>query len=270
MRRIIISFFVLVTSFLSATEEVITPELLKLLDHFHLQHDGTLESITEVTQKAWLRPKGKERWETENPFTDADREAVLSYYTQTGKFDERRPTYRTYQSGVICGSTTYSMQKRINFFEQLVHEGIIVKKVVLLSGARPLDPKVDHVPDGCKTEGDAFKVLWEASSFYHLFPYQHLQMPMIPTEEGLFRRPTTYDTFVFWLQSNPVGPSLIVTNQPYCCYFEAVAKWALPGDLEVEVVGSGTQPQSHKTATLLDNLARWIYIHQQIDLNILR
>ncbi len=269
MRQIIVSFFLLITSFIHATEEVITPELLKLIDHFHLKHDGTLESITEVTQKAWLRPKGKERWESADRFTEADREAVLAYYIQTGKFDERRPTQNTYQAGVICGATTFSMRKRIDFFEKLIHEGVMVKKVVLLSGARSLDPEVDQVIEGCKTEGDAFMVLWKASPLFQLFAYQNLQMPMIATEEGSFRRPTTYDTFVFWLQSKPEGPSLIVTNQPYCCYFEAVAKWALPAGLEVEVVGNGTQPKFHNTSTLLDNLARWIYVHQQINLNSL-
>lgn len=265
MRKLILSFLFLLTTFVHAAEEVITPELLSLLDHFHLKHDGTLASITEVTQKAWLRPKGKERWETIDPFTDADRQAVLAYYIQTGKFDEKLPSHNNYSAGVICGSTTFSMQKRIDFFVRLAQEGLQASKVVLLSGARALDPEVDRILEGCQTEGDAFLALWKATPLHHLFAYQNLQMPLIELENGSFRRPTTYDTFQFWLLTKPQGPALIVTNQPYCCYFEAIAKWALPPELEVEIVGDSTQPKFQKTSALLDNLARWIYVHHQIN-----
>ncbi len=237
-----------------AMEVVITPELLTLLDHFHLEHDGTLTSINEATQKAWLRPAGKERWETEDTFSAGDREAVLEYYIKTGKLQEKRPAKSEYRYGVICGATTFRMKDRLGYFEQL---GLRVDEVVLLSGARSLDPAVEEILPGCQTEGDALIKLWEASPLYPTASWKHLQHPMITKD----KRPGAYDIFQLWLKEKPAGAAVVVVNQPYCCYYEAVANWVFLDVIEVEVVGAAANPDYQKTDTLLDNLARWIYIH---------
>ena len=44
--------------------------LLQLLKITNIQHNGTLEDIVQATQKAWLRPAGKERWEMTETFAD--------------------------------------------------------------------------------------------------------------------------------------------------------------------------------------------------------
>jgi hypothetical protein len=256
MKYLFLFFLTLFAPLLHASDEVVTPELLILLDHFHIQHDGTLASINEATQKAWLRPSGKERWQTKDNYSAADREVVLEYYTKTGKLQEKKPTKSAYQYGVLCGAATSRMKNRLGYFEKL---GLQIGEVVLLSGARPLDPKVDEILPGCQTEGDAFMELWKASPLFFTTPWKHLQHPMIAVEDGSFRRPTTYDTFVFWLKAEPVGDAVIVTNQPYCCYFEAIAKWAFPTTFKFEVIGEGVNPDSEKTSNLLDNLARWLY-----------
>lgn len=238
--------------FLRLSGEVITPELLTLLNHFHIEHDGTLPSISKGAQKAWLRPAGKERWQTVDTYSAEDRKAVLEYYVQTGKLAEKRPSKSTYQAGVICGATTFRMKKRLDYFEKL---DVQVGEVVLLSGARDLDPTVEEVPPGCYTEGDAFMEIWKASPLYAKTPWKHLQHPMHP--DG--RRPGAADILNLWLKSEPTGPVLIVTNQPYCCYYEAIAQKVLLAPLEFEVVGEACSPDSQKTDTLLDNLARWLY-----------
>lgn len=250
----------LFASFLQGIETVITPELLTLLEHFQLKHDGTFASILEITQKAWLRPQGKERWEVDDSFSTEDREAVLTYYLQTGKLKSRYPLKKVYQAGAICGSTTDSMKNRIRFLEQLVKSGLQVREIVLLSGSRALDPKIDQMLEGCKTEGDAFMTLWKVSDLYSKNAWKHLEHPMIALQGGSYRRPNTYDTFLLWKGTHPEGPVLIVTDQPYCCYFEAVAEWAFSKGLKYEVVGKGVSPESQTTSTLLDNLARWIYV----------
>lgn len=254
MKKIFRLFLLLIMPFMHASEEVITPDLLTLLHHFHLEHDGSIKSIKEVTQKAWLRPKGKERWETIDRYNSVDRAAVLEYYEKTGKLEERRPTKPVYQTALICGATTISMQKRVNFFEKLIHEGLCIEKVVLLSGARPLDSAVDEILPGCQTEGDALEKLWKMTSIYFNLPWVSMEQPLVGE-----RRPTAYDIFKFWSEGGTPGRVLIVTNQPYCCFFESVAQVAMPDGVEFEVVGPAATPDALKTDVLLDNLARWIY-----------
>lgn len=255
MKKIFVFCLLLIAPYLHAAEPVITPELLTLLDHFKIQHDGSLASITESTQKAWLRPKGKERWETDDPYNAEDRHAVLDYYEKTGKFQEKRPSKPSYKTALLCGATVFRMEIRLHFFERLIREGVQVEKVVLLTGARKLDPTVENIPEGCLTEGDAMVELWKESTLSKTIPWKHLQHPLI----DLARRPGAYDTLHLWASEEPSEPVLIVTNQPYCCYYEAVAKAALPAGLEYEVVGESADPASQKTDILLDNLARWIY-----------
>ncbi len=54
------------------------------------------------------------------------------------------------------------MKKRIGFLEKIAKSGVQFKQVVLLSGARPLDPEIETIPEGCQTEGEAMAYLWKA------------------------------------------------------------------------------------------------------------
>jgi hypothetical protein len=252
--KYLLLFFALFAPLLG--EEVITPELITLLDHFQLKHDGTLPSINEAVQKAWLRPPKTERWQTPDIYNAQDRDAVFDYYKKTGKFDERKPGKASYQNGVICGATTSRMKKRLGYFEK---QDLQVGKVVLLAGARPLDSEVEVIPDGCATEGDALMEHWRASPLFEVTSWRYFQHPMITLADGSIRRPGAYDIFVLLLKEEQEGDLLLVVNQPYCCYFEAVAKWVFPEGYTFEVVGEAANPDSQKTNDLLDNLARWIY-----------
>lgn len=263
MKKLLILISLFIISTLRAADPVLTPELLKLLEYFNLKHDGTLASITEVTQKAWLRPKGKERWETVDRYTFANRAAVVDYYTKTGKFDAIVPTKKSYDTAIICGASVGRMQMRINYLEKVVQEGVEVKNVALLTGMRKLDSAVEQFPEGCMTEGDAMVALWKKSPLSSKIEWSHLDHPLIREKAGSMRRPWTHDTFAAWVKGeSPPKEVIIVSNQPYCCYFDAVAQAALPQGFVFEVVGEAIDPTEIKTDTLLDNLARWIYMSQ--------
>lgn len=261
MKKIVLCCAIFFISCLHAAGEVVTPELLKLIEYFHIQHDGSLSSIAEATQKAWLRPKGKERWETVDPYTFADRAAVLDYYTKTGKFDAVFPTKTSYDTAIVCGATAGRMQMRITYLEKLVQDGVEVKKVVLLTGMRQLDAAVEQIPEGCTTEGEAMLALWKKSPLSSKIAWSHLDHPLIEEENGSKRRPGAYDNFSAWVKGeSPSTIVVIISNQPYCCYFDAVAQAAFPQGFTFEVVGDAADPTQTKTDILLDNLARWIYM----------
>ena len=267
MKKIVLCCALFFISYLHAADEVITPELLKLLEYFHLIHDGSLTSITDATQKAWLRPKGKERWETVDPYTFADRVAVMDYYTKTGKFDAILPTKKSYDTAIICGATVGRMQMRISYLEKLIQEGVEVKKVALLTGMRILDSAVEQIPAGCTTEGEAMLALWKKSPLSSKIAWSHLEHPLIQEKAGSMRRPWAHDNFTAWVKGeSPSTIVVIVSNQPYCCFFDAVAQAAFPQGFPFEVVGDAADLTALKTDILLDNLARWIYMSQNVNI----
>jgi len=215
----------------------IEPELLKVLEHFKIEHDGTLETIVPATQKAWRRPPGQERWEITSNYSKEDREVVLEYYQKTGRLERVWPSKKEYQVALLCGATTGTMRKRIGFFERIVESGVQVGKVALLAGARPLSSSIEEVPEGAKTEGDAFAALWKTSQLCSQLPWRLAEHPMKGSE-----RPVTYDTFIYWQRGEKPQSLLIVTDQPYCAYFEAVAAKAFSKEFDFEVVGEELTP----------------------------
>ena len=255
MKKFIATLLLLLMPVLQAREEVITPELLQLLEHFKIEHDGTLASVTDATQKAWLRPAGQERWEVVCTYTAEDRAKVIEYYAKTGKFEEKFPSKKRYHAVLLCGATMNKMSRRIRFFERVVDAGVHVDNVALIAGARPLTPSIGEVVEDARTEGDAFVSLWKISRLSQELPWRIAEHPMKGD-----RRPDRYDTFKYWLQKEfPPQTLLIVTDQPYCCFTEAIAAKAFPEGFDYEVVGEGFDPSSMTTAVLLDNLARWLY-----------
>lgn len=201
------------TSFLKSKDAVVNPDLLRLLERLNIKHQNDLPSIVTATQKAWLRPEGKERWEIEKEWSLEDREAVLVYYKSKGLLEERMPSQQEYETALICGSTVESMRQRLKFFEKIWSQGIRFKEIIFLTGTRPLDARIETAPTDCQTEAEAMMALWKESPLFSKVRWKNLPHPMIPLEGGLFRRATTIDTFKLWLTTRPnTGPHLIIVD----------------------------------------------------------
>jgi hypothetical protein len=244
----------------SASSSFVNEDLKQLLKVMEVPNDGTLPSMVEATQKRWTRPAGKEIWHIENTLSETQAKAVMEYCTKNRFFTEIMPTHKTYDYAVILGATVATMKKRIAFLEKIAQSGVQFKQVVLLSGARPLDPKIEIFPEECKTEGDTMAYLWKANPLSKQVPWTHFDCPMVTILGAQIRRPNTVDTYRLWLASKPkAGSCFMVSNQPYCLYQQLVAEATLPKELTFETAGPGSEADKQKPEVMLDTIARCLY-----------
>jgi hypothetical protein len=252
MKKLFVSFILLLSSL---SGSLVNDDLQQLLKVMEVANDGTLPSIIEATQKTWIRSAGKERWHIENNLSEIQAKAVMDYCSKNRFFIEIMPTQKTYDYAVILGSTVATMQKRIDFLETIAKTGVQFKQVVLLSGARPLDPKIEIAPEGCQTEGEALAYLWKGCPLSKAVPWSQFDSPMVES-----RRPTTADTYNLWLASKPkAGSCFMISNQPYCLYQQLVAEAIMPKEFTFETVGPASDPSKANPAALLDTIARCLY-----------
>ncbi|HEY2809806.1 MAG TPA: hypothetical protein VGJ00_00215 [Rhabdochlamydiaceae bacterium] len=219
--------------------------------------------IVNETQKQWLRPSGKERWEmAELPMEK--RKLVVQWAEKQGLLADRKPLMNTYDTALLFGAATPSMQKRLKYLKTLWEEGVRFKHIVWLTGDRPLDKRVDAFTERCSNESQAARVIWEEVEL----PAEMRELPIVFVEApqkkvGLsLQRPSTLDTILTWLKTGPTPcKCLFISSQPYCCYQYAIVKSSLPEMFGFDVVGPRMDPDRHSAsaAVILDTLARWIY-----------
>ncbi len=263
-------------------DSVISATLLSILEITGVKHMGTLDSIVECTQKAWLRPAGVERWQMEEVF-EALHDRLLPYFIEMRLINGVKPSKRDYDYAILYGSTVQRMRDRLAYLLQLYNEGYRFKRLVLFTGQRPLDAKIESpeiifdrnnkvlpirddymMPVDCpKTESDAIRFLLDATilpvEFKDTVTVEFVESPMQKTGDGKPRRPTTADTIMQWLSKNPnPGSMLSISNQPFVEYQHTVSKTLLPETFVVETVG-GPAERPVKVGLFLDTLARWLY-----------
>lgn len=239
-----------------------TEHLKSLLALFNLPQTD-LKTIVDATQKTWLRPAGKERWEMEEVAADKT-EQLKALFAKIGLIHEMKPSQKNYDYAVLLGSRLASTQKRVNYLLNLWHQGLRFNSIVVLTGERPLDPKIESIetPTGkatteCTMMQAVFTNLNAPEAFKNI-PVTFVSVPMITTKEGQVRRPTTGDTVQEWLKVNPKpGNCLVISNQPFVGYQDSVVKTLLPKSFVVE--SAGCAAESTHNAEILDTIARWLY-----------
>lgn len=220
-------------------------------------------NLIEETQKKWLRKLHQERWELQELSLE-QRDFILSWASKQGLFAELRPIDPSYDVALILGATTGHMQMRLDFLKKLWEDGIRFKKIIWLTGERPLTPQIDKLLDRCSNESEAASLIWEETDLPEAMrelPTLFVSVPM-KTENNSPVRPNTKDTIITWLDQNPAPcKALFISTQPFCGYQFAVLKSALPETFLFDIAGPETDPSSHPAAAAitLDSIARWLY-----------
>lgn len=222
------------------------------------------EDLIEYTQTHWLRSPSQERWEM-TPLSKESSEKVLSFGLNQGLYEEWKPGQKTYHAAVILGATTGKMRSRIEHLNHLFSQGSRFEEVIFLTGERPLDPKIDEIFNGCKTESEAAVLLWDHALLPKLM--RSLKVTFLSTPMKGEKRPNTADTLYTWidydssLMQETEKTFLFISDQPFCGYQFATIEKILPENLLFDVVGTSVDPRSHPLAAsiTLDSLARWIY-----------
>lgn len=256
MMKKVLLLLALKFSFLAGAVEITQP-LLELLEVTGIEHQGTYESILQETQKKWLRPSGKERWEISD-LEDKTNQQIFPLADQLGFVSEVVPHSNGYLYAALLGGTFGRMEKRLDFLIQLWNQGIRFKNLIFLTGQRPLDPTIEPVFEGCRDESEAAHYIWAN----HLVPEEMRNIPVqfveVPMKEG--KRPIRKDTYIAWLSTHPQpGSILLISNQPYCPFDQTIAVSSLPQSFSIETVGVAIDEKEKNGAVLLDSIARWIF-----------
>lgn len=249
---------------LFSQEKTPTQTLKTVLDTTGIQTNNTLEDIVSQTQKAWLRPANKERFEIETDAYAEKKELLLPLFKDLEMVNPMAPTQKKYSYAIILGAVLSRVKTRMAYLINLWNSGVRFDFLVFLTGQRTLD-KTKEIPllktedKMPATETDMVKIVYQTT----IMPDTMRAIPVIfvDAQNQNNKRPTTEDTVKSWLIGNLVpGPCLVISNQPYIHYQEEVLKTLLPETFTIECAGDGVNNNENVMTTVyLDTLARWIY-----------
>lgn len=251
------------------------PALKELLALFDVPKDLSDGELTLYLQQHWLQPN-KERWEMDKRHEDK-RDQVFPLLKELQCINTVRAQESRYDYALVLGATGKAMQRRLDFLYEEWQRGVRFDKIILLTGARDLDPKIENFPEGLKTETDLFLHLYTLHPIYGLVPYEVIDAPKRILDDGTLGRPITVSTVLEWLKTDPEpGSCLAVSTQPFVGSQEAVLRCLLPCSFKVEAIGPGTE-QNYPSADLdlespkipypvsiyLENFAKWLKFEQE-------
>ena len=260
------------TSMLFSHDGTPSRALYNILRLTGVEHDGTMSDIVAKTQKLWLRKPGQERWDIEKTVYSNAQE-LWQEFRNCDLILEITPQKNKYDYILFMGATVQRMKLRCDYLMSLINSGLVADTIVILSGARQLDSKIDEpkylegiTGKNCSetaTECDAAQQIIELGLPDEVKRYckiEYIHAPMKLNKEGVLVRPTTDDTLIAWQKTNPKpGSCLIISNQPYGQRQELVVQHLLPGDFTTDVASSACYDDEANTAVVLDELARLIY-----------
>jgi hypothetical protein len=228
--------------------------------------NSSLPTLVDKTQKLFLRPSSKERWEIGSPYENS-KEELLPVFIQLGLVREIKASGIHYTYGLVLGATFERVHERLNFLLSEWERGVRFDKLVFLTGERKLSEKeqtdlAQFTDKLIRTESEM--MLWVYNSAK--LPPEIKALPFIvinaPAQPGA-PRATTKDTILAWLEQNPQpGPVLVASSQPYINYQHTVLSTFLPEKFYLESIGPAA-PFTTTVGEYLDTIARWLYQEQQ-------
>lgn len=256
-----------------------SPALLELLTLLNVTHDGSLQSIVQATQQQWLRKPGSERWDMQE--VHADKQAhILELLHNLGCIDTVNATQQQYDYALLLGATVSRVRTRLAYLLDQWQQGVRFKYLIFLGSERPLDAKIesadllrdlsrypyaDHDWSATKlptTEYQMMRMVFDQTELpadFEKVIVIFINTPQQLEPNGTWRRANTMDTIREWLAQQPKpGSTLVVSNQPYVGYQDAVVRTGLPSTFSVETIGHRVS-DNEKIAVYLDTVARWIY-----------
>jgi hypothetical protein len=266
------------------------PALRALLQRFDINFDGLTE-LVEKTQRTqgnggWIRPQGSEAWEL-SELKVADHGWYLEQFKELGFIDKVLPYASTYDYILVYGATAQGMRARLKYLLEIIDLcNIKYKKIIFLVGQRPRNEVIEteellkhpdsNLPqnmawhyDGVipRTETEMAQMIIAQTKLPHAIRKRILfiDTPMQQKADGSKVRPTTDDTVLAWLATNPLpGTVLCISSQPYIDRQLLVARRLLPDLFTVECVGPAENSTKARLAVLFDALARMLWEIKQM------
>lgn len=274
---LLVAFKIAVPS-LVTIEETPAPALIELLQVCGITHDGTLADIIEKTGNAW-KQQGKERWEME-PNPKLQKRKILELLDELHVIEELPSPIQKFDYAFVQGALLSRVRMRIAFLIKQWERGTRFDKIVLLGGARPINPQLESEAEFLnrenrflpisanwefsgefpKTEAEMMKFVYEQADLpleMRKIPVEYVNAPMVHQDDKILR-PSSKDTFLEWLTTNPKpGSSIFISNQPYIGYHNEMIMHILPSKFSIITIGPKAD-ESTPIEVHLDNLARWL------------
>ena len=290
MRQIVVAIFLLAVPVMGFTGQPklsliqngsVKKEVFELISALGYNGPNKPGDLDTYCQKSFLRPAGVERWDVlDDELITQHRNLITGTLDKLGFFQKVMPQVnQTYENVLILGASIGRMRSRVGYFKTLTEQGLRFKRLYFLTGARPLDPKIEnhealYQPSeevvfrpgwkkgskDPKNENEAARLVWDQLIVPETRQPIYIDVPM---QEGV--RPSTIDLIQSWLTHHPSkGRTLVISNNPYIPYQHAVVVRALLesnfiGSNEshfIETVGAGAQIKAQRLRVMLDNISR--------------
>ncbi len=232
-------------------------ELLTLMDVPDIPQDELISYLKEH----WMQSK-KERWEMDIR-SEEKKELALPLLRELGCIETLNATEQAYDYALVLGATGPVMQMRLDFLYTQHQNGVRFSQIVLLSGDRKLSPKRDGEYEDLENETQLLCHLFANHPLSKLVPHSVIDSKQQLLDDGTMRRPTTANTLIDWLETNPPpGKCLALSTQPFVGYQEAVARTVLPSTFSIEGIGPALN-SPYPLAIYLDNFAKWLLYEKE-------
>lgn len=225
-----------------------------------------LKTATKQSNFRWIRPRGLERWHLYSILDESQRAKLTKKIKHSAVAKAKMPTKKHYYAAAVFGATTARVKTRIDFLLRLAKLGITFEKIYLLGSTRDLNtgPEADQQMAGVlkahgipMTEMAMMEYLWNQAQK----PNSLKTLPVISSSSGQLpdgTRANTDDNLIDMAKNidDIKGKNILfISNNPYICYQDAVAKRILQSyGATIETVGDAMSAESMEN--VLDTIAR--------------
>jgi hypothetical protein len=255
-------------------DQGLSKPIYKLMELLNIDITGDIEIDLQKIKTSWERTK--ERWDLKEIFQN-EKDRALEIFDELNILNEVYPKLNKYDHVIIIGATIPSVRSRLSFLKEQSEKGIRFDSIVFLGGQRQLraseieslyddnNPYISFKKDWKRsntiptTESEMMKIVFEQSELPNEMrnvKIVFVDAPMIIENEKLIR-PGSKETINCWLKTSPKhGKCLVISNQPYVGFHEAIFKNAMPDDFVVEVIGKKANLNTI-VPVFLDTIAKW-------------
>lgn len=246
--------------------------LMNIFKVLEVDSVNDLAAAKELSHKKMKRPKGKERWENYQTVTDLQKEKLKPVLFNSALVMRVSPSKNIYDSVAVFGATVTRVKSRLNYFVELINNGLIFNKTVYLLGS-DRDLRSGNLEDQIysnqlvqkginPTEMQMMICLWEEMKEKHSALKEVRVIFVEARKKTGANRPSTIDNLeeIVKLAQDIDGKNfLFISNNPYIAYQDAVCKKVLKkyGAI-VETVGDAAS-ENESVENILDSVAMTLY-----------
>lgn len=245
--------------------------LINIFKVLEVDSVNDLAAAKELSHKKMKRPTDKERWEKYRTVTDLQKEKLKPILFNSALSVRVMPSKNVYDSVAVLGATVTRFKNRLNFFVELMKNGLQFKTVYLLGSDRDLrsgnlDDQIFSnklVQKGINpTEIQMMILVWEdmKGKIAALKEVRVIFVNSSKKADG--KRPGTIDNLeeMVKLSQDIDGKNLLfVSSNPYIAYQDAVCKKFFKNyGTTVETVGDAIS-ENETIENILDSAAMTLY-----------